>query len=226
MAKSKKSPSLVQVDIVSDIVCPWCWLGARYFLEAARQSKHVPILTWRPYMLDPLVPREGMPYKDYMRAKFGEGSSDKFKTMRAHLEQAAPDAGITFNFDTIPIRPNTLDAHRLMRWAAGQDLGTEMAEALFAAFFKDNDNVGDPAVLAKLAGDVGLDAVLVAELLQSDNDEKPVSDEIAFFQRLGVSGVPTFIYQGQFALQGAQPVQTHLEAIEKAANLPADPSQV
>ncbi len=173
-------------------------------------------------MLDPMVPREGVSYKDYMKKKFGDGPSDKFKTMRAHLEQAAPAAGITFNFDSISMRPNTLNAHRVMRWAGGQELGTDMADALFEAFFKDNHDVGDTEVLAQLAGNVGLDSELVRELLGSDKDEKPVSDEIAFFQRLGVSGVPTFIYQGQFALQGAQPVETHLEAIEKAANLPVD----
>ncbi len=223
MARTKKSQSLVNVDIVSDIVCPWCWLGARYFLQAAQQSKHTAVLTWRPYMLDPLVPREGMEYKAYMRAKFGDGPSDKFKAMREHLEEAAPDAGIKFNFDTISRRPNTLDAHRLMRWAGGQDLGTEMAQKLFEAFFKDNLDVGDPDILAQAAESIGMDKDLVTELLASDRDEKPVQEEIAFFQRLGVSGVPTFIYQGQFALQGAQPIETHLEAIEKAANLP--PSQ-
>ena len=223
MAKKKKSSqNIVQVDIVSDIVCPWCWLGARYFLSAANKSKHTALLTWRPYMLDPMVTRQGVPYKDYMKKKFGAGPSDKFKAMREHLKQAAPDAGISFNFDAISMRPNTLNAHRVMRWAGGQDLGTDMAEALFAAFFKDNRDVGDRDVLASLAGNVGLDSDVVSELLASDKDEKPVTDEIAFFQRIGVLGVPTFIYQGQFAIQGAQPVETHLEALEKAANLPVD----
>ncbi len=220
MGKTSKSAKVVQVDIVSDIVCPWCWLGYRLFAQAAKQSNQDIQLTWRPYMLDPTVPRDGKPYKDYMRAKFGDGPSDRFKAMRAHLETAGPDVGIDFKFDEIPMRPNTLNAHRLMRWAAGQDLSTEMAEALFQAFFTDQKDVGDANTLTEIAAATGLDADIIADLLGSDKDEAAVTEEIQFFRQLGISGVPTFIYQGQFAVQGAQSPQSHLEAIEKAANLP------
>lgn len=216
---TKKADQNIQVDIVSDIVCPWCWLGARYFHQAAKQSEHKVQLTWRPYMLDPNVREGGMNYAEYMRAKFGGGSSDKFKPMRDHLEQAAPQVGITFKFDDIPMRPNTLNAHRLMHWASGQGLATEASEALFAAFFDRLEDVGAPGVLAEIAGDIGLDKSLVAELLASDKDKAKVNDEITYFRSLGVSGVPTFIYQGQFAVQGAQPVEVHVDAMEKAASL-------
>ncbi len=220
MAKKKSTPPIIQVDIVSDIVCPWCWLGSRYFQMAANKSPHKVQLSWRPYMLDPNVPAGGMAYREYMDAKFGGGPSDRFKAMRAALETAAPEAGIHFRFDDIPMRPNTLDAHRLMKWAGGQGLGDKAAAALFKAFFDELRDVGDHAVLTDIAHNIGLDRDLIAELLRGDDDAAGVQDEIAFFQRLGVTGVPCFIYNGQFAVQGAQPVETHLAALEKAATLP------
>lgn len=218
--KGSKDPGVIQVDIVSDIVCPWCWLGARYFQQAAKKSGRKINLTWRPYMLDPTVPAGGVPYETYMKNKFGDGPPDKFKAMREMLEAAAPDAGINFRFGDIPMRPNTLDAHRLMRWAAGQEAGTAAAEALFKAFFDDLRDVGDHAVLKDIAQEAGLDGDLVAELLKSDKDRSAVEEEIAYFRNLGVNGVPCFIYGGQFAVQGAQPPETHLAALEKAASLP------
>ena len=223
--KKKKSKPLIQVDIVSDIVCPWCWLGSRYFFQAAKQSGHQINVTWRPYMLDPAVPEGGMPYRDYMKSKFGDGPSNKFKAMREHLEAAAPDAGITFRFGEIPMRPNTLNAHRLMRWATGQGLGNQAAEALFKSFFDDLEDVGNFDILARIAGDVGLDQELVGELLTKEDDKNTVREEIMFFRNLGVSGVPCFIYQGQFAVQGAQPPAAHIKAIEEAAKIQPETQQ-
>ena len=220
----KAKPVAVEVDMVSDFVCPWCWLGFKYYLQAAGKTKPRPNLTFRPYMLDPNVPEGGADYKDYMKAKFGEGSSNKFKAMREHLEDAAPDMGINFKFGDIPIRPNTLNAHRLIRWAGGQNLGTEMSEALFKAFFEDLEDVGNFETLTRLAGEVGLDPVLVADLLPKEDDKNAVREEIMFFRNLGVNGVPCFIYQGQFAVQGAQPTEAHLKAIQQAANSPTEQS--
>ena len=207
------------VDIVSDIVCPWCWLGLRYFNEAAAQMPFEVELIWHPYMLDPNVPSKGMAYTDYMRAKFGDGPSNKFKAMRDHLETAGPDLGIDFKFSGIPIRPNTLRAHRLMHWAGGQGLATEMAEALFQAFFSDHRDVGNNVVLCEIAQQVGMDAALTAELLESDRDSDVVQAEITHFQKLGISGVPTFIYNRQFVVQGGQPTQAHISALQKAAEI-------
>lgn len=219
-SKSNNSPKLIQVDIVSDIVCPWCWLGSKYFLKAAKKTKHSVQLSWRPYMLDPTVPESGVPYGEYMKKKFGTGSNDRFKSMRDHLEKSAPAVGINFRFDEIPMRPNTLDAHRLIRWADGQGLGTAAAEALFKTFFDDLKDVGDKQVLSAIAGNIGLDSELVTELLDGDQDKNAVKEEIMFFRNLGVTGVPCFIYQGQFAVQGAQEPEAHLKALEQAATIP------
>jgi len=224
MAKAKKPPkALIQVDIVSDIVCPWCWLGVRYFEKAAKQSKHDINLTWRPYMLDPEVPAGGVPYNDYMKKKFGiDGPSDRFKAMREALEDAGPTVGIDFKFGEIPMRPNTLDAHRLLKWAQGQDLGDTASDALFRAFFTELKDVGDHTILKEIAEDIGMDAELVSELLAKEDDKNVVREEIMFFRNLGVNAVPTFIYNGQYAVQGAQPIETHLKAIENAAQNPPE----
>lgn len=217
-APTKSADEIVKVDIVSDVICPWCWLGAAYFHEATRQSGPTIDLTWRPYMLDPNVPREGVPYKDYMKAKFGEaGPGSRWTVMRQHLEEAGPNVGIAFNFSGIKMRPNTLNAHRLLRWAQGQGVANEMAERLFRAAFTDNVDVGDIDVLTRLADDVGLDRKLVKDLLKSDKDIDAVESERLYFQNLGITAVPTFIYNGQFIVQGAQPVETHLAAITRTA---------
>jgi predicted DsbA family dithiol-disulfide isomerase len=221
--KSAKTPKqIIQVDIVSDIVCPWCWLGVRYFQKAAKQSKHEVKLTWRPYMLDPTVPEEGVAYTNYMKQKFGDGPSDRFKAMREALETQGPNVGIDFKFSKIPMRPNTLNAHRLLKWAQGQDLGDAASEALFMAFFTDLKDVGDHSILKEIAEDIGMDAELVGELLSKEDDKDAVKEEILFFRNLGVNGVPCFIYNGQFAVQGAQPVDTHIQAIDKAAQNPVE----
>lgn len=223
MAKKKSSKSAntpIQVDIVSDIVCPWCWLGIKYFEKAAKQSGRQIDLTWRPYMLDPTVPEDGVPYKDYMKQKFGaDGPSDRFKSMRQVLEEAAPEVGIDFKFGQIPMRPNTLNAHRLLKWAQGQDLGSMAAEALFKAFFTELKDVGSVETLKEIACEIGMDAELVGELLTKDDDKNAVREEIMFFRNLGVNGVPCFIYNGQFAVQGAQPADTHLKALNEAAKI-------
>lgn len=224
MAKRKSlktSKQTIQVDIVSDIVCPWCWLGVRYFQKAAKQSKHDVNLTWRPYMLDPEVPESGVPYNDYMKKKFGpDGPNNRFKVMREALETQGPDMGIDFKFNEISMRPNTLNAHRLLKWAQGQDLGDKASDALFRNFFTELKDVGDHKILKEIAEEIGMDAELVSELLAKDDDKNSIREEIMFFRNLGVNGVPCFIYNGQFAVQGAQPVEVHVKAFEQAANLP------
>lgn len=216
-----QSDKNIEVDIVSDIVCPWCWLGARQFLAATKAVPFAVTLRWHPYMLDSEIPAAGTPYKDYMKAKFGDSPSNKFKAMRAHLENAGPDLGIDFRFDDIPMRPNTLRAHRLMKWAQGQGKATEMAEALFKAFFTDHRDVGGIETLAVIAGEVGMDAALTRDLLQSERDADAVKSEIAYFANLGISGVPTFIYNRQYVVQGAQPTDTHIAHLQKVASLSA-----
>ncbi len=208
----------VTVDIVADLVCPWCWLGKRNWDSAVQSVDGIKVETvWRPYQLDPTLPREGQPYREYMKAKFSGEHSERWKQMRDYLEAAAPAAGIEFRFDEIPTRPNTLEAHRLMRWATGQGKADAMAEALFEAFFKQGRHIGDRAVLTELAGSAGLDTDVVADLLATDRDEKSVWEEEMFYRKLGVTGVPTYIFNGRFAVSGAQEAAVLADAIREAS---------
>jgi len=218
----------VTVDIVADLVCPWCWLGKKNWEAALTLAPEIKVETlWRPYQLDPTLPAEGMPYSDYMKAKFSGEHSDRWKQMRDHLEAAAPAAGIEFRFDDIKIRPNTINAHRLIRWATGQNLASEMVETLYRAFFSDCRDIGDSETLAELAGQVGLDADLVRELLPTERDKQDVWNEEMFFRKLGVSAVPCYIYNGQLSVSGAETPEILADGIRQASQLPPkqdDPS--
>lgn len=211
----------VSVDLVSDPVCPWCWLGLRYWTQARALVPEIETETiLRPFQLDAAVPKSGVAYADYMKQKFGGGPGDRFKAMRAHLEQAGPEAGIVFNFDEIPMRPNTLDAHRVIRWAQGQGAGEAVLEAIHKAFFEDRLDIGDPAVLTDIAAANGMDDAIVADLLASDRDAGAVLTEERFYRSLGVQGVPCFIFNGRFAVSGAEAPSVLADAVRKAASLP------
>jgi len=222
--KSKALNTTIEVDIVSDFVCPWCWLGYKLFLKGAQQAqkqlKAQINLSWRPYMLDPTTPEGGTDYKAYMAKKFGNTPDNKFKAMRAILEEKGPELGIQYDFGAIKIRPNTMGAHRLMRWAQGQDVGQPCADELFIAFMEKGGDIGNIDTLCAIADKIGMDADIVRRLLGEDKDKLEVQNEIMFFRGLGISGVPTFIYNGQFAVQGAQDPAAHLNAIQQAMHAP------
>ena len=216
-------PSMVRIDLVSDFVCPWCWLGWRNWIAAKKLAPDIKTeVSWRPYELDPSLPEEGAPYRDYMKAKFSGENEDRWKAMRTHLEVAGPGAGIDFRFDAIKHRPNTLNAHRLIRWARGQSIkkADAVAEGLFAAFFTAGKDIVDPIILTKIAVDAGLDGAIIADLLATDRDKEEVQSEANFFRQLGVTGVPCFIFEGQFAVPGAAEPAVLADALRQAVGLP------
>ncbi|MEE2525341.1 DsbA family oxidoreductase [Hyphobacterium sp. HN65] len=213
----------VRIDLVADFVCPWCWLGWRNWLAAKKIANDIKTeVTWRPYELDPSLPEEGVPYRDYMKAKFSGENEERWKAMRTHLEAAGPGVGIDFRFDSIQHRPSTVNAHRVIRWARGQSAkkADAVAEGLFEAFFRDNRDIGDMDVLVGIAEAAGLDPVIVRDLLATDRDKAEVREEEAFFHQIGVTGVPTFIFEGQFAVPGAADPQVLANALREAASLP------
>lgn len=215
---------MISVDLVSDPVCPWCWLGLRYWQSARTLTPEIEVETvFRPYQLDPAVPQGGVPYATYMKSKFSGEHAERYKAMRAHLEGAGPEVGIVFNFDQIETRPNTLDAHRLIRWAQGQGRAEEMTDALHRAFFEERRNLADRTELAQIAGEVGLDKDIIADLLASDRDADAVMREEQFYRSLGVQGVPCFIFNGRFAVSGAEAPEQLAMAIKKAADMPPPP---
>ncbi len=210
----------LHIEMVSDVVCPWCWLGLRRFKQAIALVPDIEVnVVFRPYELDPTIPAGGADYKDYMRQKFGsDGSSDRSKGMREALETYGRDEGVPYNFDAISRRPNSLNAHRLIHWAQGQNKGEAMKEALFQAFFADEQDIGDHETLVSLAAKVGLDANIVSDLLASDADVETVRSEIEMFRGMGVRGVPTFIANRALAASGAETPERLAEFLRKAVD--------
>lgn len=203
------------IDVISDVICPWCFLGKRR-LDAALES--LPDLDvfvrWRPFMLDPTIPPEGMDRQAYMLNKFGP---ERLKTIHDPLIAAGSELGVPYRFDAITRTPNTLDAHRLIRWAHTVDRQHDVTERLFMAYWSEGQDVGDRAVLARCAGEAGLNAAQIAELLDSGQDVENVQAEIAHAGDIGITGVPTFILAQRYALSGAQSPEVLADAIGRVA---------
>jgi predicted DsbA family dithiol-disulfide isomerase len=213
----------VSIDIVSDVVCPWCFLGKRR-LDRAIAASDVPVaVKWRPYQLDPTIPPEGKDRRRYLEDKFGKDG--RIEAAHERLNELGRAAGIAFDFNAIKLSPNTLDAHRLIRWAASKSVGEGaqdvLAEKLFSLYFEQGANIGDHAVLTDAAEASGMDRAIVAGLLASDVDRAAVEEEIHAAQRMGVTGVPCFIIEGRYAIMGAQEPETLADALRQVAQMRA-----
>ncbi|HEY3646162.1 MAG TPA: DsbA family oxidoreductase [Gammaproteobacteria bacterium] len=210
----------MRIDVFSDVVCPWCFVGKRH-LEKALTEAGMPDaeIHWHAFQLNPDLPPEGVDRKQYLETKFGPGAVDR---IHARLEEAGRNAGIGFQFGKIQRSPNTRDAHRLL-WLAGT-LGKQGAlkEALMDAYFIEGRDVGDRRVLAEIAAGIGLE-VDVAAFLAGDGGEREVEDDLRTASRLQISGVPFFILDGRIALAGAQPPEVFLQALDTARNQPRQP---
>lgn len=203
------------VDVISDVVCPWCFIGKRR-LEKAVAVAGVPIaIRWRPFQLDATIPPEGKDRRAYLEAKFG--SAERVREMQKRIAAPGVEEGIDFAFDRIKVSPNTLDAHRLIRWAAGPKLQDAIVEGLFRAYFLDGRNIGDREVLADIAAAAGMARETIATRLASDEDRAEVQADIQSAQRMGVTGVPTFIVANRYGLVGAQPVEELARAFAQVA---------
>ena len=211
----------VVIEMVSDIVCPWCWLGLRRIEEARALAPEVEVqLLLRPYELDPTIPAGGVDYKAYMS---GRVSSPEGRERMAMMRQALLDYGIAENipyrFDALTHRPSSFDAHRLVRWAQGQGKGAAAKEALFGAYFNEARDVGDHRVLVEIARSIDLDPDIVADLLSSGADAEAVRAEAETFRQMGISGVPTYIANRRVAVKGAESAEKLAKLIRHAASL-------
>ncbi|WP_421850576.1 DsbA family oxidoreductase [Oricola sp.] len=210
----------IQVDIVSDVMCPWCFVGKRRFekaLDALAPGVSVSV-NWRPYQLDPTLPPEGKDRKTYLAEKFG--GIERAKELYQNIKDAGKGEDIAFRFDDIAVSPNTLDAHRLIRWSqsAGAGVQDKVVERLFELYFLEGANIGDHSVLIDAAGACGMDPAIVEGLLAGDADRDAVTQEIAVAQNMGVTGVPCFIIDSRYAVMGAQDPATIADAINQVAD--------
>lgn len=207
------------IEMVSDLVCPWCWVGKRRIEAAIAKVPELDIeLVFRPYELDPEIPTEGVPYKAYMQGKFrSPEASERMKQMSNALKEYGEAEDIPYNFDAIDHRPNSMNAHRVVRWAQGQGLGAEAKETLFNAFFSEGKDIGDPDVLIDLSEKIGLNRDVVEKLIHSDADGDAVKDEIDVFRQMGVTGVPTYIANRELAIQGAQDIDQLVKFLKTMA---------
>ena len=213
----------MSVDVVSDVVCPWCFIGKRNLdaaLEAwrAEQPDCEVTVQWRPFFLNPDTPEAGEPYRPFLEKKFG--GPEKLAEIWQQVGAAGRKAGIEFAFEKIELRANTLAAHRLIHYAqkvgAGETAIGDLVEALFAAQFLYGRHVGDRAVLAAIAGECGMDAEAVRRSLDSDEMAEAVRGDAEEARRLGISGVPFFIFNNRLAASGAQPPDALLGVMREA----------
>ena len=193
----------MQLDVISDPICPWCYIGQRN-LEIALRQCALPNLEirWRPFMLDPSIPPDGIDRKTYYQSRFG--SEDRVSSGTRRAAEIGAKIGIRFAFEKITRIPNTLDAHRLVRWAAAEGHASETLLGLYSAYFESGEDIGDRAELVRIAAKAGLDASAIATRLESDEDIAAVLDEDRTVRALGINGVPCLLVDQKYALMGAQ----------------------
>jgi predicted DsbA family dithiol-disulfide isomerase len=207
----------MQIDIISDIVCPWCFIGKRRLEKALVMRPEIETdITWRPFQLNPDMPAEGMARADYIATKFGDSSHSR----RIHqtIAEAGATVGIDFAFDKIKRSPNTRNAHRLIRYATRQGAGNDVVTRLFEGYFLQGSDVGDIATLAKIAAEAGLDERETRAFLSGDSERDEIVAEDRNARRLGVNAVPCYIFAGQYAISGAQEPEFFLPVFDLVLN--------
>lgn len=205
----------MQIDIISDVVCPWCYVAKRQLERALAQRPALqPEIRWFPYQLHPEAPAEGYPYRETIERKYGRQMID---SMFARITEAGAAVGLELHLDRIARGANTLNAHRLIEWAREAGVENAMVEALFQAYFRDGRDVGDTETLAEIAGEVGLDATAVRARLAGADARDTILDRIRFSRDQGVTGVPFFSFDGKLSLSGAQGEETFLLVLDRVA---------
>lgn len=209
----------IRIDVVSDVVCPWCYLGkARLELAIAEVQDEISVeVYWRPYQLNPDYPPEGVDHQKVLAEKLG--GADNLARIHQNLEALGREVGIAYDFAAIKVGPNTLDAHRLIHWAGIEDISLQdrVVTALFKANFEQGRNLGDRTVLTEIAAQAGMDAKMVSALLASNADADTVKDEVEAARGMGVTGVPFFIVDGKYGIGGAQTPDVLADALRQIA---------
>ena len=207
----------VTIDVFSDVVCPWCFIGKRRLEKAIALKPEIPVeVRYQPYFLNPWVPRDGISRDEYLTTKFG--SPAKYEQIAQRVAAAAQADGLTYNVGSLKRQPNTIDCQRLIQWAQSVGRGAQMKQRLMELYFTEGGDLTDREVLAKAAADCGLDADLVRRQLAGEDDVERVSREAESAKESGIEGVPCFIFGGLVAVSGAQAPEHLAQAIERAAD--------
>ncbi len=194
---------MIKLDIISDPICPWCYIGKTRLEQALAEEEDAPFsIEWHPFQLNPDMPKEGMDRREYLETKFG--GKDNAVNVYAEIERNAREDGLDINFAAIKRTPNTIDAHRLIHWAGIEQKQNTVVDALFNAYFKDGRDIGHIDVLCDIADSAGMDAATVRKLLSSDADVDDIRKRDTHSRDMGVNSVPTFIVANQHAVPGAQ----------------------
>jgi predicted DsbA family dithiol-disulfide isomerase len=205
------------IDVVSDVVCPWCFIGKSRLEQALQLRPDIPVeVRWRPYFLNDWIPPQGISREEYLTKKFG--SPERYKGIAGRVAAAAKAEGLTYNIDRISRQPNTLDCHRLILWARNTGDAGRMKQRLMELYFTEGADLTDREVLVKAAADCGMDADLTRDLLASDRDVERVTQEAEQAKQAGIDGVPCFIFGGVLAVSGAQDPAYLADAMARAAD--------
>ncbi|WP_315739915.1 DsbA family oxidoreductase [Bradyrhizobium sp. SZCCHNR1093] len=204
------------IDVVSDVVCPWCYIGKKRIEDALELVPDVPVeVNFRPFFLNPWVPREGISREQYLTTKFG--SVEAYKGIAGRVVAAAEQEGLSYHPDRVARQPNTIDCHRLIRWAGEIGKAPEMKQRLMELYFRDGGDLTDVEVLVQAAADCGLDAQVVRKMLATDEDVALVSAQAQEAAEKGISGVPTYVFAQKYAVSGAQDPQMLARAIRQVS---------
>src|SRR3954468_14952361 len=213
------TPKPLQIDIVSDVVCPWGYIGKRRIENALALAGDVPVeIHWRPFFLNPWVPREGISRDQYLTTKFG--SVEAYKGIAGRVVAAAEEEGLSYRADLVKRQPNTIDCHRLIHWAEHDPSGDKsaaMKQRLMELYFREGGDLTDVEVLVKAAADIGMNADDVGRRLATDEDVELISARGKEASDKGISGVPTFVFAGKYAVSGAQPAEQLARAIRQVS---------
>ncbi|MGH6681292.1 MAG: DsbA family oxidoreductase [Bradyrhizobium sp.] len=206
----------LKIDVVSDVVCPWCYIGKKRIESALAMVPDVPVeVQWRPFFLNPWVPREGMSRAEYLTTKFG--SVDAYKDIAQRVVAAASEEGLSYQPERVQRQPNTIDCHRLIHWAAAKGKAAEMKQRLMELYFRDGGDLTDSDVLVQAAADCGLDPDDVRRRLATDEDVALISGHAQEASDKGISGVPTFVLAQKYAVSGAQAPELLARAIRQVS---------
>jgi predicted DsbA family dithiol-disulfide isomerase len=216
MRRVTENATPLRIDVVSDVVCPWCFIGKRRLEKALALTPKIPVeVYFHPYFLNDWIPRDGIARKEYLTKKFG--SPEAYRGMAGRVAEAAAEEGLTYAIDKIARQPNTLDSHRLIHWAGKRGKGPEMKQRLMDLYFTEGADLTDREVLVRAAADVGLDPDAIRPLLESEEDVEETTLAANAAKEAGINGVPTFIFNGRYAISGAQAPETLADVIRKAA---------